>query len=223
MRYMLGSCITLALASCGSGHNSAGQSQNSVGKKLEDKVLLAEPMPFAEGLDKMRAGDRIAGEKNFRIYKDSKIYSRSIVDPALKAQQGNGFYWPAQWDRNIAYEIAGVPYNPDSGLRDRAKLLHVPLAEGDNGLNDGQNVRITLFFGVNKKLKPYAILVTIRQGNSFWSKHIERDGVKDWHPLGTASREMGPIYGKIENAIGRDMDDIPQIVSPLFCLAEKCQ
>ena len=190
-------------------------------KRTED-AAAQKPMSFAGGLDKLRSGDRVAGLKGFLVYSDSKIYTRTIVDPALIKNHEMSFYGPDYWRKDLAIRFAsGLGSNSD--LSSRVNLNSVSLPRGENGSNNGKNIRITLFFGLNKLDEPYAIKVTIRQGNLFWEKNIERDRTRNWAPLGASVNTMGPNHGKLGNIITYDISDISQIVTNLFCLAERCQ
>jgi hypothetical protein len=176
---------------------------------------------FAEGLDEMRSGDRLAGPKGFRVYKDSKIYTKTIVDPAFRAHPDMNFYGPKYWDRNVAgvYVTGKKEFKK---FEDRVRQNSVSLKENHPGIDDGKNIRITLFFGLNKVNQPYTMSASIRQGDLFWTKAIVRNGARNWTPLGDSVKNMGPHHDRMANIFGYDLDDLTQIVSDMFCLAEEC-
>lgn len=202
------------VSSCSAAPQTDGSSKN-------DEVI-ANAVPFAEGLDEMRPNDRIATAKSFLIYKNSKIYTKNIVDPALKAHPAMNFYGSSDWNIDRAGRLASG-FGRVTELASRVDANGVSLSENQNGMNDGKNIRITFFFGVNHKATPYVMKVTVRQGNVFWSRNVDRDGSKNWSPIGTVSNAMGPHLDRIGNVFAYDQMDLSQIVSGMFCLAEKCQ
>jgi hypothetical protein len=201
--------------------SSCSTAPQTHGSSKDDEVM-AKAVPFAAGLDEMRPNDRIATAKSFLIYKNSKIYTKTIVDPALKAHPAMNFYGTSDWDKDRAGRLASG-FGRVEELASRVDANGVSLSENQNGLNEGKNIRITLFFGVNQRDLPYVIKITIRQGNVFWSKTIDRDGAQNWSPIGTVSNAMGPHHNLMGNVFGYDQMDLSEIVSEKFCLAEKCQ
>lgn len=185
-------------------------------KELPTQIIL-----FGADFDDMKLGDLIADGKKFPIYRNSKIYTQTIVDPALKVHPEMQFYGVEYWDKNFAgAHISGK--EELKSLENRIRKNYVSLQKGGNGRNDGKNVKITFFYGLNDISQPYTMRVTIRQGKLFWSKNVERDGVKNWSPIGEYPKAMGPHHDRMANVFGNDQVALSEAVSQMLCLAEEC-
>lgn len=145
----------------------------------------AAPM---EPLDKFRKGDIMAKAGDIKISKKTPLYVMYKYHPSVAEAEKNVY----AFNKNVnhKYEIERYVRSAANDANNKDLLVH-HITSFSEFPKDKESFLLTYAVDVNSFGRPYNFRVTIRQGNYFWYKSVERGIGNEGSEKGTFHR---PFY-----------------------------